>query len=146
MQNTFVSLAPNSAPIKLWFLVLILALATTTACIVDEDTDPQIVSMSVTPSQISRSEAGTAIFTATIQVANFDEDIADAQVEVYIVSPMRVADPEQIELEGETIILSDIGKSWFGGLEPGVYNIGALVETDTVTIRENNVTTVTITD
>ncbi len=146
MQNTFASPASQSTRSYLWFLIVALLLTIAPGCIVEDDGDPEIISLTITPSQISRSEAGTSneFFTATIEVANFADDIIDA--EVYIVSPSRTAVPGKIDIDRDTIILSEIAKSWFSGLEPGVYTLGASVKSETVADRNNVLTTVTVTD
>lgn len=146
MQKTFSALAPQSIRRNFWLILALLIISVATGCIVDEEGDPQIISMTVSPNSISRSETGSTseYFTVTIDIANFEDEVTSA--EVYIQSPARTAEHGQIEIEGDTIILSQIAKTWFGNLEVGTYNLGATVRTDTVTVRENNLTTVTITD
>ncbi len=147
MQNTFAFLAPQSFRTNLWFILVALLLTTVASCIVDDEGGPQIVSMTITPPQISRSETGTSneFFTATIEVANFDDEITDASI--YIVAPYKLAVPGKVEIEGNTIILSGIAKTWFGDLDAGVYKLGARVKSGTVPkLEENDLTTVTVTD
>lgn len=147
MQNTFASLAPQFVRRSFWLFLTLVLLATATSCIVDDDGDPKIISLTINPSQISRSETGTTkeFFTATIEVENFDDEITEAVV--YIVSPFKEASSAPFEIEGNTIVLREIAKAWFANLEPGVYKIGARVTSDTVPkLQESNLTTVTITE
>ncbi|MBA2662534.1 MAG: hypothetical protein H0U74_09590 [Bradymonadaceae bacterium] len=141
--NPRLSTAPRWLFSALFLAVTTLIIA---GCPIDLGDEPRIVSMNIDPSVISRSEVGMTdeYFNIELSTINFDEDITG--VEVYIqLTPVRNAVGTVI-VEGETILIERIAKTWFGGLEPGTYSIGAQVRTSSVTVRENNLATVVIED
>lgn len=102
-----------------------------TGCPAEFGDEPTIVSMSITPAILSLGETGMTdeFFTVNMEIANFTETIAPEGVEVYIeLSGSReIAEPAQVVIEGNFIRLTGIQKSWFGGLSPAVYPVGASV-------------------
>lgn len=139
------------AKMKRFFAPCLLALiiVTATACPLDDIfEEPQILSMTVTPSSLPRSEIGMTdeFFTVVLSLINFDEEIEN--VSVFIQDPYRDAVPQEILIgpRGDEVELRGIAKTWFTGFTPGTYQIGALIETETVSVRENNLATVTVTD
>jgi hypothetical protein len=144
--------APSPALICRLFTLVMAAFVVlmTTACPLDDIfEEPQILSMTVTPDTIPRSDVGMTdeYFTVTLRLLNFTEEITD--VVVFIQEPYLEAVPQEevfVSEQGDEIELRGIAKTWFSGYTPGVYNIGALVRTATISVRENNLATVTVTD
>ncbi len=109
---------------------------------------PRIDSLTIEPDTLSASETGMTdeFFTATLVIAGFEDEIVLDEVEIFIQEPEVAAVPQDATIEGDTIILDQIAKSWFAGLEPEIYDIGASVESETESIRELNLTTITVTE
>lgn len=124
-------------------LLLVLTLVTLSGCLLDP-TEPGIVSMTITPDVISASDTGMTdeFFTVELTVINFADEID--QVTVFTQDPRVEAEPQNVVVEGNVVVLSGIAKSWFTDFDPGVHNIGATVESATASITENNLATVTI--
>lgn len=102
----------------------------TTSC-EEAFTGPTIVSLQIEPNTISVNQ-NTGMFdeyfNVTIQVSGFESPIDD--VELFIVENDRPAskNPQRsTEIDGNTIRITRITQTWFQGMEPGVYNIGATV-------------------
>lgn len=107
----------------------------------------EIVSLTLSPDTISLSDTGMTdeYFTATLVVDGFIDPVDVDSVEVFIQDPERVeAEPGTRDIDGNTITLGMIAKSWFAGLEAGVYNIGAEVSSETEQVLQLDLTTVTV--
>ena len=106
----------------------------------------QIVSLEIDPDTLSRSDTGMTdeFFTATLVVSGFADPIDVDEVSVFIQEPSVEAEPGSRSIEGDTITLGMIAKSWFAGLDAGVYDIGAEVSSETEQVRQLDLATVTI--
>jgi len=124
-------------------LLVVFSLITLAGCLLDP-TEPGIVTMSISPDVISASDTGMTdeYFTIEITVVNFSDEIEE--VTVFTQSPRVDAEPQNVVVEGNVVVLSGIAKSWFTDFEPGVHSIGATVSSATASITENNLATVTI--
>ena len=107
----------------------------------------QIVSLTLEPNTISLSDTGMTdeYFTVTLVTGGFVDPVDPETAVVFIQEPERTeAEPGTREVSGNTITLGMIAKSWFAGLEPGVYNIGAEVSSETEQVRQLDLATVTV--
>ena len=110
---------------------------------------PRIESLSLTPDTIATSDTGMTdeYFTATLVVAGFEDEITLDEVDIFIQEPDVVdAVPQDRSIDGNTITLDRIAKSWFAGLSAGTYPIGANVESETESVSELNLFEITVTD
>jgi hypothetical protein len=109
-------------------------------------TEPTIVNLIIEPDTITTSEQAMSneFFTATIEVANFADPPTGA--EIFIQDPEVTAVPGDTTINGNTIVLSEIQKSWFEGLSTGTYNIGATVTSETESVTQLDLETVTVTE
>ncbi len=103
--------------------------------------------MVITPDQISLSETGMTdeFFNIEIQVSGFVGEIDKSSIHVYRENPRVEAVPESISVNGNTIKLSRIAKSWFGDVEEaGSFSIGAELSSDSQFINEQDLATITV--
>ncbi len=125
------------------FLLLIFLL---TSC-EDLVVGAQVDAMVITPAQISLSETGMTdeFFNVEITVSGFDEAIDKNSVTIYRQDPRVDAVPESISVNGNTIKLTRIAKSWFGSVESaGEYSIGAELSSESQSINEQDLATITV--
>ncbi len=117
-----------------------------TSCI-DAASDPDIVSVTVSPNTVPRSSTGMTdeFFTVTIVTSGFTSPPTGATVAIQELDPKLEAQPGATEINGDTITLQEIPKSWFGGLEEGTYNIETTVTSDLTDLTQSNTATVTVT-
>lgn len=107
----------------------------------------EIVSLDIEPSTISLSETGMTdeFFTATIVVNGFTDPVDADEAVVFLQEPSRVeAQPGFREIDQNTITLGMIAKSWAGGLDTGVYAVGAQVSSETEEVTQLDLATITI--
>lgn len=107
----------------------------------------RVESMVITPNQISLSETGMTdeFFNIEMTVTGFDEVIDKNSVTVYRQEPRVDAVPESIIINGNTIKLTRIAKSWFGDVSAaGTYNIGAELSSASQFINEQDLATITV--
>jgi uncharacterized protein (DUF433 family) len=92
---------------------------------------PTITSLQIEPNTISKNRNSgmtDQYFQVTIQVTGFEDDIED--VELFIAENDRTAprNPDrETSINGTTITVTRIQQTWFNGMDPGTYNIGAAV-------------------
>jgi hypothetical protein len=113
----------------------------------DDLTGAQIASLQIDPDTLSLSDTGMTdeFFTATMVVSGFEDEVDVETAVVFLQDPERVeAAPGFREIEGDTITLGMIAKTWVGGLEPGAYSVGAEVSSATETVRQLDLATITI--
>jgi hypothetical protein len=131
------------------FAVVFLAVALTGCGELDDITGAEIVSLEIDPDTLNLSETGMTdeFFTATIVVSGFEDEVDVETANVFLQDPERVdAAPGFREIEGDTITLGMIAKTWVGDLDPGVYSVGAEVSSATETVRQLDLATITITE
>lgn len=130
-------------------LFVVGALMVLPSCIGEGDGLPDIVSLTINPSSIPQSDTGMTDETidATIVVADFTGQITDADIFLQLGGgETREAVKDDFVVEGSTIELVGIQKSFFGNLEPGDYQLGATVVSDAgERVQELDLTTVSIT-
>ena len=112
---------------------------------VDEE-GPGVLAVEVIPSSITIEEiesAPTEYFEIEISTVNFDDEIQDANA--FIGDQDRDAlPPGEVVVDGTVVYLEGILNHWFQGYEPGLYEIGVLVESETAFTRELNWATVEV--
>lgn len=92
---------------------------------------PTITSLQIEPDTISKNRNSgmtDQYFEVTIQVTGFENEIED--VELFIAENDRTAprNPErETTIDGNTIAVTRIQQTWFNGMDPGTYSIGATV-------------------
>lgn len=127
---------------------LLLITAVCAGCGPIDDDLPTIVSMSITPNSIPRANGGMTdqFFEITIVTANFASPLSE-NVRVFIQENDEDAVAGEITINGDTIVMKRIAQSWFQGLEPATYNIGATVnsEGEAEQATQRNLATVTVT-
>lgn len=114
---------------------------------VELDDNPRIVTVSVSPSTIEFNRYNGSM-EVSILIENFDGEIveADAFIQLPPGSP-RDAQKSSFTADLRAIELHGIDKTWFQGLEPGTYHLGASVTSDAgESIEQLDLATVTITD
>ncbi len=129
-------------------LVIISAMMVLPSCIGEGDGFPDIVSMTVSPSSIPQSDTGMTDETidVTITVADFAGQITGADVFLQLQGEEREAVKDDFVVEGNTVELVGITKSFFSGLQPGDYQLGATVVSDAgERVQELDLATVSIT-
>ena len=107
----------------------------------------RVDSMVISPDQISLSETGMTdeFFNIEITVSGFDEEIDKDSITIYRQDPRVDAVPESISVNGNTIKLTRIAKSWFGNVTAaGTYNIGAELSSESQFINEQDLATITV--
>lgn len=138
-------------------LILSLALfaAVSTGCGEDLlENGPEIVSMTISPDEIPSTSTGMTdqFATVTLTVAGFTDPINVDATRVFIEDNGVEAVFGTASMTGNTITLEEIATSWFQGLEPGEYPLGAEVFSvdgdngePTESVSQLGLTTVTIT-
>lgn len=117
-----------------------------TACVPLEEA-PSIVSVNLSPSTIQVNRYNGTM-NVSIIIDGFEGEIVEADVFIQIPpdSP-RDAQKDSITADTGAVILHGVAKTWFQGLEPGLYNIGASVTSNAgETIEQLDLATVTITE
>ena len=106
--------------------------------------EPTISSLTIDPETISLSDTGMTdeFFTVNLSVDNFEDTVTD--VTIFRQEPNRVDAVGDVTIDGTTITVRMIAKSWFAGVEPGEYNIGAEVDSPNQSVREFDLATVTV--
>lgn len=107
-----------------------------TACPLDFDDleEPDVIDVTIDPSTISHSEIGSGNqeFSIDITVTNFEDEILDARAFIGDEERDAVPVPDEIEIIDENVVrLDGIADTWFNGYDPGIYDIGVEVESDT---------------
>ena len=126
-------------------LLVCFALFPLAGCVDLTDDGPQITSVTVTPNTLSQSSTGMTdeFFEVTIVTQGFTAPIRIQDVD----GEGREGEPQEAPtVNGDTVVISKIAKSWFGGLEPGQYNIEVQVENNVDSVRQANAATVTVTE
>ncbi len=137
-------IAPKAAWV-LGVLVLVVSLGLT-SCVPEGD-GREIVSVSVSPTSVSQSDAAATDWQVSMTVVGFEGAIVDADAFIQIGADTRSTNRDTFEVSGNTIELVGVERSWFGGLEPGSYQIGANVVTDAgEDVTQLDMATVTITN
>jgi hypothetical protein len=111
----------------------------------------EISSVTIEPDSIPVTNTGMTdeYFQITIQTTGFTEEITTASAK--IVGEDREAEPENVKIDGSTVVLENIAQSWFGGLGPEdgetekVYEIEITVESSTIQASRSDLATITIT-
>jgi hypothetical protein len=107
--------------------------------------------LSLSDSTISKTETGSSsTLTATITVKNFsqplEETLQKGDTFIFLQESERQAEGS-VEVQGNnTILIRDIAHTWLQGLETGMHQVGVQVSTDSATVSEQNMATLTITD
>lgn len=126
--------------------ILMLFALLLSACGEDLGIGPSIDSLTVDPDVVSLSDTGMTdeFFSVTISFSGF-EDVVDPELtRVFIQQPEVDAVAEDIDVSGSTITLTRIAKTWVGGLDAGLYNIGAEVRSPTESVTQRDLATITI--
>jgi hypothetical protein len=134
-------------------IIVMLALTTVISSCVGDPFGPNITSATITPSTVAESNTGMTdeYFEVTLTTSGFEGEFQDAEVFIQIPgADNRPANGSFSTIEPGDIstIVNDpqsIPLSWFGGLEPGVYNIGATIQTDLEDYTQLDVATVEVT-
>lgn len=125
-------------------LLLLLAL---TGCGEDLGSGASIVSLVIDPNVVSAQDTGMTdeYFTVTLTFAGFEEAVIADETRVFIQEASdRDAVPGSTTLDGSTITLAMIAKTWVVGLDPGIYDIGAEVRSATESVIQRDLATITI--
>lgn len=129
-------------------LVFVTAAFVLTGCgELDDLTGGEIVSLEIDPNTLSLSDTGMTdeFFTATMVVSGFEDPVDVDTAVVFLQEPERVdAAPGFSEIDGDTITLGMIAKTWVGGLDAGAYSVGAEISSETETVRQLDLATITI--
>lgn len=127
-------------PIFILFAVLL------SACGEDLGFGPSIDSVTIDPDIISLSDTGMTdeFFTVTITVSGFDDVVDPDETRVFVQEPEVNAVPGSTELSGNTITLTMIAKTWVGGFDAGIYDVGAEVRSPTESVTQRDLATITI--
>jgi hypothetical protein len=128
--------------------LLLLLLTTASGCGDVLNDGPTITSLTVSPSSVVQTDTGMTdeFFTITLSFSGFESDVIVDETRVFIQDPEIDAVPGTADLNGDTITLGMIAKTWVGGLAPGVYEIGAEVRSETESVTERNLATIEITE
>jgi len=123
-----------------WVLSLLL-----TSC-GDEFGGASIDSLTISPSSIRTAETGMTdeFFTVTIGISGFEDDIDEDAVRVFVQDPEVDAIPGSVDVATNTITLNMIAKTWVGGLPAGLYDVGAVVRSQTESVTQRDLATITI--
>lgn len=145
---------PNESRLKMprraFFVMAALWALALTSCTDIVDDGPRIVAVTVDPSSLSVNETGMTdqFFEITIETAGFTAPIDGAEVTIQDVD--RLAEPQDApEITGDTIRLTRIAQSWFGGLSEGTYDLEVYVysgdpDNPDESVRQGNAATVTV--
>lgn len=128
-------------------MLVMMVMAFVSGCAEIADTGPQVVSVTVTPSTLAKSDTGMtdAYFEVRIVTSGFETPVTDAKVFIQEIN-LEGEPQDPLVINGDTITVPKIAQSWFGGLEPGQYAIEVLVSNDVDEVRQANAATVTITE
>ena len=83
-------------------------------------------------------------FTVTIGISGFEDDIDEDAVRVFVQDPEVDAIPGSVDVATNTITLNMIAKTWVGGLPAGLYDVGAVVRSQTESVTQRDLATITI--
>lgn len=105
-----------------------------------------IVSLTVDPDVISLSDTGMTdeFFTVIVVVDGFEQEVDPDATRVFIQEPDVEAVAGTTSLSGNTITLGMIAKTWVGNLEAGIYDVGAEVRSETESVTQRDLATITI--
>ena len=105
-----------------------------------------IDSVTIDPDIISLSDTGMTdeFFIVTIVVSGFEGEIDGDSARVFVQEPEIDAVPGTTDVSGDTITLGMIAKTWVGNLDPGEYDVGAEVRSDTESVTQRDLATITI--
>lgn len=127
---------------------LVAGLAVFTGCPLelDDDFGPQILNVTVDPSSIVHIEEtldDSQHFEITISTQDLDGEILGANV--FIGDEQRYAAYDNMEvIDDNIVVLHGVAYTWFQGYDPGVYDIGAEVDSENGYIFELDQAAVTI--
>lgn len=143
-------LHPSSRTLRTMLAALAMsgAMLTLSGC-PELDDGPDIASVSISPNTVKKSSTGMTdeFFTVVIQTSGFESTLTGATVSIQDIDPPLEAQPqEEPIINGDTITLNRIPKSWFSGLDVGEYAIEASVTSELTTLRRANVATITVTE
>ena len=115
----------------------------------DLDDGPDITSVTISPNTVKKSSTGMTdeFFTVVIQTSGFESELTGATVAIQDIDPALEAQPqEEPVINGDTITLNRIPKSWFSGLDVGEYAIETTVTSELTTLRRANVATISVSE
>ena len=112
-------------------LVLLLGLVAfgTTACeeALDGGFGSTISNFTISPDRIPQSDTGMTdeFFDVSMTVSGFETPVSS--VELFIQENGREAPRGDLDVVGSSVSVDNIAKTWFNGVPPGLYTIGATV-------------------
>lgn len=127
--------------------LLLTAILLVTSCEEDLFFGPSIDSLVIDPDVVGVHTDGGMTdehFTVRITVSGFEDEIDPSLTTVFIQEPELQAVAGTAMIDGNVITLSHIQKTWVGGLEPGVYDLGAEVRSATESALHRDLATITI--
>jgi len=113
----------------------------------EEFSDAQITSLTLSRSTFTVSETGMTdeFITAEVSYIGFFDPVDPDRSEIFLQEFDRAADPMSATVDGNTVLLEGIATSWLS-VGAGTHNIGATVTTDSESVTQLNLATVTITE
>lgn len=88
---------------------------------------PEITAVSVDPATIEFNRYNGSM-SVTISIAGFSGKVVEADAFIQLTpSPSRTASKDSFSQQGNTLRLEGVSRTWFQGLPPGTYQIGAAV-------------------
>ena len=114
----------------------------------------EIVSMTISPDSVASTSTGMTdqFVTVTLVVSGFADPVNVDGTQVFIEENGVEGIYQNASLSGDTITLTEIATSWFQGLTPGTYQLGAeVVSVDgdngepTEQVRQLGLATITVT-
>ena len=115
--------------------------------LVNNATGARIANLTITPDTITATDTGMTdeFFTATMVVEGFVDPVDPDTAVIFLQEPNRLeAQPQSRSIDGNTITLDGIAKTWVGGLDPGVYPVGGEVRSETESVTQLDLATITI--
>jgi hypothetical protein len=133
-------------------LVLLLGLVAfgTTACeeALDGGFGSTISSFTISPDRIPQSDTGMTdeFFDVSMTVSGFETPVSSVELFIQETGQQAPLNSErELSVVGSSVSVSNIAKTWFNGVSPGIYNIGATVTAeDGSEVTQRNLGTVEV--
>ena len=137
----------NATTFRLAILMVATLSFTFTGCGAEEFSDAEITSLTLSRNTFTVSETGMTdeFITATVSYTGFFDPVDPERSEIFLQEFDQAAVPMEKTVDGNTLTLSGIATSWLS-VGAGTHSVGATVATDTESVTQLNLATVTITE